>query len=305
MFTESFSTNLFLALQQKGSRLRDTVSSGTHVGKMASPANYIKPVSMRAPEGRYAPIDPVFSDYVRRWVFPQERELPQFVDSFDQLQTIVDPKSQLVEGAANAAGRAWDDILISAAFASSYIGENEKGLSTETFDTTKYGIDERFGNGASAIGLTADKIIETQRIFRHNHVDLDMEDVTFIIGSQQEADLKRQSQLTSREFNDKPILNGRGQVDRWLGCRFIVSERLNFGTGIGGSANTRQCIAYVKSGLYLGMWMELRNDVDIRKDLAGHPWQVYSFMMTGATRLEPGRLLRVDCGLDTAGADNV
>ena len=109
LYTTQFSTNLELLLQQRSSKLRGRVREGAHIGKMASPVNQVGALSMKAPAGRFAPLPAQQAAYSRRWVFPQEGELPQLVDTFDELQTVVDPKSALAETASAAAGRAWDD----------------------------------------------------------------------------------------------------------------------------------------------------------------------------------------------------
>jgi hypothetical protein len=89
-----------------------------------------------------------------------------------------------------------------------------------------------------------------------------------------------------------------GQVTRFLGFDIVYSERL--GTS---SSNVRMNIPLVKSGLYLGIWKDTENDVDRRKDLSGLPYQIYTMMSSGATRLEPGRLLQVLCADTSAAAD--
>ena len=65
----------------------------------------------------------------------------------------------------------------------------------------------------------------------------------------------------------------------------------------------RSNIALVKSGLYLGVWKDVMNDVTQRKDLSSQPWQLYTNMSVGATRLEPGRLLQVQCADTSTAAD--
>ncbi len=54
LFTTQFSTNLELRLQQMGSKLRGKVREGFHVGKQASPINYLAPIQAKAPAGRFA-----------------------------------------------------------------------------------------------------------------------------------------------------------------------------------------------------------------------------------------------------------
>ena len=296
LYTTQFSTNLELLLQQKGSMLRGRCREGAHIGKMASPVNQIGALSLKAPAGRFAPLPSQQAAYDRRWVFPQEGELPQLVDTFDELQTIVDPKSALVETAAHAVGRAWDDCLILQATGTSNLGQDANSLTTEAFSTANFQIASTFGS-ASASGLTVAKIIEAKRILRHYHNDLEMDTPTMVIGSQQESDLLNQVQVVSTEFNDKPVLVD-GHVKRFLGFDIVVSERLPQ-TTVG---SVRGVLVFVKSGLYLGIWKDMTNNIDIRTDLSGRPWQVLTQTMYGATRTQPGKVLQILCA-DTSGAD--
>jgi hypothetical protein len=307
LYTQQFSTNLAMRLQQTESKLRGKVMEQQFVGKAASPIQYIAPFGLKAPPGEYAPLARTDNSYMRRWCFPQEGEATQLIDSFDRLQTIVDPTSEMVRTAASAVGRAWDDSIISAAFGTSQAGTDTGTLTAETFaqaattatgSSTGLTIADTFGNSSTTIGLTVAKLIEARRIFRHLHVDLEAEDLTLVIGSQQEADLLKEVQVVSTEFNDRPVLVD-GRLQRFLGWNIVVSERLSVASSI------RSCIAMVKSGMILGIWQDLFNDVCIRHDLSSQPYQVYTKAMFGASRLEPGRVLKINCGNDTAGSDNV
>lgn len=294
LYTEQFSTNLRMKLQQSGSKLRGRVSEGSHVGKQASPVNQIGAIGLRAPAGRFAPKNRTDAEFTRRWVFPQDGEIDQLIDSFDELKTIVDPKSAYVTNASNAVGRAWDDAIIAAAFAAATIGTDAGSLSTESFDTTNHRVVTAFG-AAAATGLTVAKLIEVKRIFRKYHVDLETDPVTLVIGSKQESDLLNQTEVVSTEFNERPVLVD-GQVKRFLGFDIVVSERLAV------ASNVRSVIAFAKSGLYLGVWKDMTNRVSIRNDLSGEPYDLYTQTSFGATRLEAGRVLEVQCA-DTTGAD--
>lgn len=296
LYTTQFSTNVELLLQQKGSKLRGRVREGAHVGKMASPINQIGTLALKAPAGRYAPLPRQDAGYSRRWVFPQEGELPQLVDSFDELQTIVDPKSGLVETAANAVGRAWDDNLILNATGVSNLGQDASALTTETFNTTNFQIASTFGS-ASASGLTVAKMIETRRIFEHYHNDLEMDRPTMVIGSSQHSDLLNQVQVVSTEFREQPILD-KGVVRQFLGFDVVISERLPQ-TTVG---SVRGVLCFVKSGLYLGIWKDMQHNIDIRNDLSGRPWQILTQTMYGSTRTQPGKVIQILCS-DTSGAD--
>lgn len=296
LYTTQYATNLELLLQQKGSKLRGRVREGFHVGKMASPVNQVGAISLKAPAGRFAPKGRTDSEFIRRWVFPQEGEIDQLIDSFDELQTIVDPKSAYTENAANAVGRAWDDAIIVGATGTAQTGQDASALSSESFNTGNFQIASTFGSSAAS-GLTVAKLIEAKRILRHYHNDLEMDQLTAVIGSNQEADLLNQVQVVSTEFNDRPVLVD-GQVKRFLGFDVVHSERLPQTT----VNTTRGVLIFVKSGVYLGIWKDMTNRVTIRNDLSGEPWDLYTQAMFGATRLQPGKVIQVLCA-DTSGAD--
>jgi hypothetical protein len=228
-------------------------------------------------------------------VFPQERELPQLVDQFDEYQTIVDPKSMYAQNTAMAFGRDWDDAIIAAFFGTAQTGQDAANLTGETASTTTYGVSDTFGSSAST-GLTVAKIIEARRIMRHYHVDVDTDPLTLLIGSKQESDLLQQVQVVSTEFADRPILTN-GKLTQFLGFDIIVSERLSPGT-----ASLRQCYAWAKSGMYLGMWKDMEVQMDRRIDLSSQPWQIYAKHMYGATRTQLGKVIQI-LAADTTGAD--
>jgi len=295
LYVTEFSTILVLKLQQRQSKLRGRVMEGFHVGKQASPIQYIGAIQMRAPAGRFAPIQRQDVDFTRRWVFPVDKEAFQLIDTFDKLKILQDPTSQYSDVAAAAVAREWDDRLIGAAFAAAQIGADAGGLSTENFSTTNFQIASTFGS-SSASGLTVAKMIEAKRLFRKFQVDVDAETMCWVTNSQGESDLLNQVQVVSTEFSDRPVLQD-GKVTRFLGFDIVYSERLT------STSNVRQNIAFVKSGLYLGVWKDTENSIDRRVDLSGLPYQVATLMSSGATRLEPGRLLQVLCADTSAAAD--
>jgi hypothetical protein len=296
LFTAQYSTNLQLLLQQKGSMLREYCDTGYHVGKMASPVNQIAPIQAKSPAGRFAPKQRTDSQFVRRWVFPIEKEIDQMIDSFDELQTIVDPKSGYTTNAAFAIGRAYDDEILSSMTRTAFTGVDAGGLVSESFSTANFQVAVNF-NAGSNVGLTIDKLIETKRILRHYHNDLDTEMLTIAIGSQQEADLLRQVQVVSTEFNDHPVLVD-GRVVKFLGFNIKVLERVPEST----VGSVRGCLAWVKTGVYLGIWQDMMNRVSIANWLSSEPWDLYTKAMFGATRTQPGKVIQVLCA-DTTGAD--
>ncbi len=300
LYVTQFSTILNVKLQQRTSKLRGRCMEGFHVGKQASPVQYIGAIQMKTPSGRFAPLDRQDVDFTRRWVFPIDKEAVQLIDSFDKLKLLTDPTSQYSDVAAAAVAREWDDRLIGASFATAQIGADAGGLSGEVFNASGlFQIASTFGYSAAS-GLTVAKMIEAKRIFRKAQVDVDQESLTWITNSQGESDLLNQVQVVSTDFSgaDRPTLV-EGKVTRFMGFDIIYSERLT------SSANVRQNITWVKTGIYLGIWKDVANDVSQRRDLSSLPYQLWTGMSSGATRLEPGRLLQVLCADTSAAADVV
>lgn len=297
LFQTQFSTLLRMKLQQKTSKLRGRVEEGTHTGaKIASPIQFIGAMQTRTPEGRFAPKKQSPQDYVRRWVSPIDKVGDQYVDSLDQLKTPIDPKSQLVSRAAAACARDWDDEIVRAATATSTIGQDAGSLTTEAFDGA-FQVAVNFKASAS-VGLTVAKINEARRILEHYHAfEEENGPATMIIGSNQHADLRNQAQVTSADFNKNGGVLENGEVKRYMGFDLVVSERLPLMT-----ANIRGCLVFVKTGLYLGMWQDLKTEVFRRPDLEANPWDISTVHSFGATRTELGKIVQIFVA-DATGVD--
>lgn len=303
LLTTQYTTALELLLQQKTSKLRSAVATGNHVGKMASPIQQVGILEYKQPGQRFSPLQFQLANFTRRWVFPNDRDLPTAVDQFDQLRSIVDPKGGLNMAVMAAAGRLFDDFIINAFFATASTGVDSSSLTTETFTgdgadtTTGFVIASAFG-AASATGMTYPKIVEAYRILERNQALMDGEEVTLVLGSQQHADLKKQVEMINKEYNEQAIVKD-GRVERIGGCNIIVSERLDYARN---GANIRVCPVFVKSGMYLGLWKDMTVQISQRVDLTGHPWQLYSMVSAGATRTQLGKVIAVNCS-DTTGTD--
>jgi len=179
-----------------------------------------------------------------------------------------------------------DELVIEAALGDAKTGEN--GGTTESFDTTNYSIAADLG-ASGDVGLTVEKLIEAQKIFQDANVDLEMEKPTIVIAPKQHADLLRQTEVVSRDFNDRPALV-KGMVTEFMGFNIVVSNQLDVV-----STDQRTCFAFVQSGLYLGIWNEIQSDAHQRFDLEANPWELTTTLSAGATRLEQGKIIRVLC----------
>ncbi|HMU86914.1 MAG TPA: phage capsid protein [Agitococcus sp.] len=284
-FVQQFATNIQLLLQQKGSKLRSTVMTGSHIGKQASPVDQIGAIEMQPVTGRFGAMGRVDAALDRRWVFPSDFDLPQLIDSYDKLRLLNDPTSSYVQNAVFAAGRKFDQLILAA-----INGTNQTGETGSTATTLPAAQKVAVNFGASAnTGLTVAKLREAKRILMSADLDLDdpMNQLYCVVKAKQHDNLLAEAQVISTDFNDKPVLV-EGKIMRFLGINFVHSELVE--------TSTYDLVpVYAKSGVYLGLWNDISTDIDRRKDIQSLPWQAYVFMTAGATRLEEEKVVQVSC----------
>lgn len=295
-YVQQYSTNVQLLLQQRGSKLRDTVMSGTHVGKQASPVDQFGAVAATKVTGRFQPMHRVDAPTDRRWVFPTDYDLPQMIDHFDKLRLLTDPQSSYVTNGMYAMGRAQDDEIIAAFFGDAKTGE--QGATTTSFGTTLVaagGQNVSADEGTVDSGLSVAKLRAAKKRLMANEVDIDNDPLVCVVTAAQHDNLLADTQVVSGDFGwkDAPVLK-EGKLERFLGINFKHCERLENGTD--DTATTSRAIpVYAKSGMYLGEWESIQNSLSQRDDLRGKPWQVYTLGTFGATRLEEKKVVRVWC----------
>ncbi|TXG77637.1 hypothetical protein E6Q11_02590 [Candidatus Dojkabacteria bacterium] len=284
-FVSQFASNIQLLLQQRGSKVRPYVMTGSHVGKQASPVDQVGSVAMQLVTSRFQPIGRVDALLDRRWVFPSDYDLNQLIDSFDKLKMLLDPKSSYVQNAVFAAGRTMDDLIIDAFFGTAKTGET--GATSTTFPAANQ-VAVNFGATGNT-GLTVAKLREAKRLLMSFEVDLDSDPITALVTSKQHDNLLAEAQVISTDFNERPVLVD-GKVTRFLGINIVHCERLDNDT-----TPYRRIPVFAKSGMYLGIWEDIKTDISQRKDIQSLPWQCYVQMSAGATRLEENKVIEIKC----------
>lgn len=286
-YVQQFSSNIQLKLQQKGSRLRNAVMSGMHVGSQASPVDQFGAISANKVTGRFAAMEQVDASTDRRWCFPQDYDLPQLLDSFDKLRLLIDPMSSYVQNAVYSLGRAMDQEILAG-----LLGTNQTGVSGATATTLPSGQIVTVGQGAaSATNLTVAKLRQAKKILMQNYVDLDQDAIYCAINAANHDSLLAEVQIISTEFNDKPVLV-EGRIMRFLGIDFIHTELLSTGTDDLSGTSTAVPM-WAKSGAYLGIWNDINSKITERPDLQSIPYQAYVKGTFGATRLEEKKVVQI------------
>ena len=290
-YAQQYAKILNPLVQQKGSRLRSACTVQNYIGKAGSPVEQVGAVAMQPVTSRYAPMGRVDAPTDRRWVYPSDFDLPQLFDNFDKLRLLIDPKSVFVENGVNAAGRQFDDLIISALGGTAKTGEtgqNSTALPAGQVVSVQQG-------AAAPTGLTVAKIRQAKKILLQNEaITMDSQEIYCVAGATQLDNLLAEAQVVSTDFNDNngaPVLKD-GVITRFLGVNFIHSERLATGTDDQAGTSTK-CFMWHKAGMHLGLWNDITTNISQRHDLQSEPWQAYIYMTAGATRLEEKRVTQI------------
>jgi hypothetical protein len=281
-FVEQYRANVEHLLQEKGSKLRKAVMTSTHNGKGAVAVEQFGAVSAVKRTTRHADTPRIDVPQARRWVFPVDYEWADLVDDQDKLRMLIDPTSPYAEAGAMAMGRAIDDEIITAAFATSLVGEN--GTTSEAFGAGPSGETVTIGTGT---GMTVQKLRLAKKLLMENFVDIDSDPLFVAMSAEQIDDLLSETQTTSLDYNTRPVLVD-GKITAFMGFNFIHTERL------GTTAGERRCIAWAKSGIHLGIWGDVRSQIADRPDKS-HATQVYCSVTIGATRTQNGKVIEILC----------
>jgi hypothetical protein len=276
-FVQQYNTNVAHLLQQKGSKLRDSVMASSATGKAAKAVEQVGAVNAVKRTTRHSDTPLISTPHDARWAFPVDYEWADLIDDQDKVRMLIDPQSPYAVNGAYALGRAIDDEIIGAFFGTSKTGEN--GSTDEAFsgNTVSAGT-----TGALEIG----QLLEGKRILMENEVDLDNDQIYMAITAEQHQDLLGMSQIQTIDSNSTKVLVD-GQVRSFLGINFITTQRLD--TSV---AASQDCPMWAKSGMHLCTWNDITTKIEERADKS-FATQVYCKGTFGATRLELGKVVKV------------
>lgn len=276
---KQFGSNVQHLAQQKGSRLRNAVRVETGVvGEEA----YFDQLGSTAAIKRTTRNDDtplIEADFQRRRVSIYDYEWATLVDKQDKRKLkITDPSSDLALSAAYAMGRAIDDAILDNATGTAYTGK-AGGTST----TLPSG--QKIGSGSTIITLA--KLREAKKILDANEIDPD-EERFCAINAYNLYSMLGITELTSADYaNVKALVNG--EVDTFLGFKFLLTERLN-----STSDDEKIAVAWAKNGILLAIQEDINAKIEDRADKS-YSTQVYLSMGIGATRMEEEKVVQIEC----------
>ena len=279
-FVQQYSTNVAHLLQQKGSKLRDTVMTGSATGKAAKAVEQVGAVNAVKRTTRHGDTPLISTPHDARWVFPVDYEWADLIDDQDKVRMLINPQSPYAVNGAYAMGRAIDDEIIGAFNATSKTGEN---------GTTDTDLVAGHTLAVSGSALTLVQLQDAKKLLMEAEVDVDNDPIYMAISASQHDDLVRMTSTQSVDTNvERSLVDGR--VRSFMGINFVLTERLT----VDGSGD-RLCPVWAKSGMHLTVWNDITTKISEREDKS-YATQVYLKTTIGATRLEEGKVVMVTAG---------
>ena len=276
-FVEQYKSNVFHLAQQKGSRLRDAVRSETVTGK----AHFFERIGSTAAQkrtSRHSDTPRMDTPHSRRKVTMDDYDWADLIDNEDKVRMLISPTSDYALAGAYAMGRAMDDAIISAATGTAY-----GGVAGGTSVVLPAG--QKIVHNST--NLTIAKVLAAKKILDAAEVDPD-EQRFLICTADQISDFLNITEVKSSDYNTIKAL-AQGQIDTYLGFKFIRSERL----GQDATPN-RQVLAFTKSAIGLALGADITTKISERSD-KNYATQVFLSMTIGATRIEDEKMVEIAC----------
>lgn len=283
-FVQQYAANVTLLAQQKGSKLRDAVRVENVTGKQVF-FDQIGATAARRRTSRHSDTPRMDTPHARRRCSMEDFDWADLVDQEDKVRMLIDPTSTYAKSAANAMGRAIDEVIVDAIRGSSFTGET---------GSTSVALPPAQKVAVGATGLTLAKLIATKKLF--DAADIDNEGRYIAVTSEQLEDLLNNTTVTSADFNSVKALV-QGELETFLGFNFIRVDGLRIdGTKILPiiTASDRACVAWQKDQVVLGLGAAPQARISERSD-KNYAMQVFYSMSIGATRMQEVGVVEVAC----------
>lgn len=281
-FVQQFASNFYILGQQQKARLRpfcqdegSITGNSKSVERMGSAEAY----TIGARHGDTVLVD---VPHTRRWLDLADKGWAELVDEMDKIKMLADPTSPYVRLGVAALNRAQDDAIIAAAIGNARAPSGNIALPAG----------QKIADGSTRMTLA--KLLTAKEILDAAEVDdeLDMDGQgspqrVMVVTTKQLSDLLGTTEIKNVDYNNVKAL-AQGQVDTFLGFKFIRTERLPKATTI------RSCIAWSRGCIAFGTGMDSKVSIDERVD-KNYSVQVYARMSVGAVRVEDAGVVQIDC----------
>lgn len=282
---QTYSTNLELLLQQRGSPFRNYCRKANAAGSKAY--RFLSQVAKVNASRRTGPAEPIDNQAMSldgRWVnMPLPFNFNTIVDDIDLLQTNIQPQGAYVTSAVEGLNRQITDSFFTAFYGTAKTGETG---STSTSFTAGNQIAVTVGAGA-ATGLNLEKLRAVRKLAQSQFVDFSFERPVMALNAKAHDDLLALTQVISTDFNTKPVLVD-GMVTSFLGIDFVMNEQIPTD-----SSGYYRLPFWVPSGVGEATWFDIKTDIRELPNYKGKPMLIEAESCIEYTRLEENKCYEV------------
>jgi len=278
IYAKQYGTIVAPLAQQMGSKLRNTVVVKTGVQAEETYMDQLSAFDVKVKGSRLSQTDPEAIDVARRRIALEDRYIAKALDKSDDIRTLADPTSAVVQSGIFGLGRAIDKIIYDAARGTAYTGK-VGGTSVALPSGQKVAV--------GSTNMTLAKWLSAIDILNGN--DYTDEDRVLVIGSSQLKSLLNTTEIKSADYNSvKALVNG--QINTYLGCQVVrISNTISVKSG-----NSRFCLLYAKKAMGLAIGEDVQSRITEESTLH-FAKQLYFSMSMGASRLEETGVVEIAC----------
>ena len=285
-YAQKFESDVHIAYQQRGPRLKGKVQERSMVGAETMWLPQITAVNSTNVYERHADTQYNDTPHITRKLTANAERQADLIDVPDQKRSVAQFMGPYAENFAQLFGRRYDTIILEAAVGTNYEKVGNNSETPITLPATQQ-VAATFG-GAGSVGLTLAKMIEMKSILGQNETP--MGEMLYFVHRQQQLDdlLNNVNQVTDADFAAvKALVNG--EVNFFMGFEFIKTQLC----AVDGS-DIASCVAYTKSALVAGITEGFNTRVE-QLPTKNYSWQVWAQQDMGATRIQEEGVVEVLC----------
>jgi len=289
-FVKKYTAGIRILQQQMEQRLRECVMVDDTVPGDRAFYDQVGATEMTLVTNRHGATTYTDTPHSRRMVVMDMYDVSDLVDRADTRRLLNNPINRYTRVMAAAANRKFDKIIIDAMDGSAATGVNGAGTPA-TFDTTNYQWEaDGTASTGTGVALTIGGVTKARQVLEaaENHEDADDNQWCAALNAEARRGLLNETEATSSDFATvKALVNG--QIDTWIGFKFVKSEQLNTISG----TTPIKLPFWVKQTMQLGVSEESRGFMDVLPQRR-HSTQVRYEMDAGAVRMDEKGLVMLE-----------
>ena len=293
---------------QRDKALLETAVKTVPISSEAKSFDTFDEMDLVAKEGRNPPTPRNDVTTGRRWVESDPYHNAYQFDKDDDLQLLLDPAGETVQGLKNGRNRKVDDIILTAfemtvksgrrsnSSTVTWAGQNGNVKYTEASGGRTIPHDCAEGNCAAGdVGMTVEKAQLVLEYFQMNNCNMN-EPIYGVVPPRVATQLFGQEEYANVDYNDaKPLAVGR-MLKSWAGINWIQHTGITLGSSndVDSDTDVYECWFWQPSGIILAVADSYTVSIRTRYDLSDAQ-EVYVHMNMGVMRRNEDKIVKVEC----------